>query len=372
MARELQTQSSDEAWMSVLLTTPTESTREIQSLVARQAVYDARHRDQWMESERQRMEGELADDARRRYQLMDEPDNELFLEELLQCHRKQQGSENHPVVEGESQRRLCGGQQDPCGGQQRPGGSNALVAGSNVPVAGSNVSVASTSYAPVASTSSPVSAPVASMSSAPVASAPVRPRGEHERERPRGEQGEHEPSNECRRSRSPKKTGELYCQGESLEMQRTYERQRQTMPSCIIQQDIVKFWDFHDVVMPWGPVLSLLPQLVGRVRTIIADRGICIYKIGITHDPVHRMHNVGYGYTECGELYSQMDLLVASFPDVCSYFEIALISTYAGTAGFRNIRPGGETPPAEGLCYTYVVTQPCGNGPLRHGRRMAT
>ena len=94
-------------------------------------------------------------------------------------------------------------------------------------------------------------------------------------------------------------------------------------------------------------------------------------KIGITHDPKRRMFNARYGYAVCGELYSQMNLLVASFPDVCAYFETAFISAFSGTPGFRNIRLGGETAPAEGLCYTYLASEPCGHWPLRYGRRPA-
>ena len=150
-------------------------------------------------------------------------------------------------------------------------------------------------------------------------------------------------------------------------MKRQFDKHKGAMPSCIIWRDMVKFWKFYEDVVPWRDVLNLLPQLVTHVRALMRDRGVCIFKVGITHDPNHRMFNSGYGYARRDELYSRMDLLVASFPDVCCYFEKALISTFAGSPGFRNTRPGGETPPADGLCYTYVVTELCGDGPLRHG-----
>ena len=87
-----------------------------------------------------------------------------------------------------------------------------------------------------------------------------------------------------------------------------------------------------------------------------------MFKIGITHDPSYRMFNPRYGYAKKGEIYSLMHVLVASYPWVCGYVERQLIHRFRTRAGCRNTADGGESAPPEGLCYVYVVTQPCGDG----------
>ena len=114
--------------------------------------------------------------------------------------------------------------------------------------------------------------------------------------------------------------------------------------------------------------LRLQERLIG----VLEQCGICIFKIGITRDPVYRMFNSGYGYAVCGEVYSSMTLLMVSFPAVCAYLERALIHIFQSQAGCRNMAPGGESAPKSGLCYVYVVTQPCGDGkPIRKRKGIA-
>ena len=104
------------------------------------------------------------------------------------------------------------------------------------------------------------------------------------------------------------------------------------------------------------------PNLCARIESLVQQRGICIFKIGITQDPYHRMYNAAYGYTRRGELYDRMDLLVASYPAVCACLETLCIERMKNRRGCRNDAPGGENPPESGICYLYVVSLPCGDG----------
>ena len=106
----------------------------------------------------------------------------------------------------------------------------------------------------------------------------------------------------------------------------------------------------------------LASNLCLRIDSLLELRGICIFKIGITRDPCYRMYNDEWGYTRRGELYDQMDLLVASYPGVCAYLERLCIRAMQDRQGCRNDAPGGENPPASGICYLYLVSLPCGNG----------
>ena len=123
---------------------------------------------------------------------------------------------------------------------------------------------------------------------------------------------------------------------------------------------------------------QLAVNLQQQVFGVLEHRGICIFKIGITRDPVWRMFNPGFGYAvygdpASGELFSSMNLLVASFPAVCAYLEAALIRMCQSRPGCRNILPGGESAPKAGLCYVYVVSEPCGQGkPTRKRRAKAS
>ena len=67
-----------------------------------------------------------------------------------------------------------------------------------------------------------------------------------------------------------------------------------------------------------------------RAISLTQQRGICIFKIGISRDPYHRMYNPVFGYTQRGELYDRMDLLVASYPAVCGHLERLCISRMQG------------------------------------------
>ena len=123
---------------------------------------------------------------------------------------------------------------------------------------------------------------------------------------------------------------------------------------------------------------QLAVNLQQQVFGVLEHRGICIFKIGITRDPVWRMFNPGFGYAvhgdpASGELFSSMNLLVASFPAVCAYLEESLIRMCKSRPGCRNILSGGESAPKSGLCYVYVVSEPCGDGkPTRKRRARAS
>ena len=113
--------------------------------------------------------------------------------------------------------------------------------------------------------------------------------------------------------------------------------------------------------------------LQDAINAVLEKCGICIFKIGITTDPVYRMFNSGYGYAVSGEIFSSMTLLLASFPSVCSYMERALIQRFQARPGCRNTAPGGENAPKSGLCYVYVVYENCGGGkPTRKRKAEST
>ena len=124
-------------------------------------------------------------------------------------------------------------------------------------------------------------------------------------------------------------------------------------------------------VSDFGPpgLVQIAGCLQERILGVIEQQGICIFKIGITRDPLHRMFNPRYGYAVSGEVYSLMTLLAVSFPAVCAYLETVLIERLRSKLGCRNTAPGGENAPAAGLCYVYVVTQPCGDGKAIHKRK---
>jgi hypothetical protein len=114
--------------------------------------------------------------------------------------------------------------------------------------------------------------------------------------------------------------------------------------------------------------------LCTRVAEIIEQRGgqTVAFKVGITTDPVHRMFNPDFGYYRAGLLYDRMDVLAASFPAVCVFFERHLIERFKGRPGCQNEAPGGESAPASGLCYLYVVSEPVGDGAPRRYKRPRT
>ena len=119
-------------------------------------------------------------------------------------------------------------------------------------------------------------------------------------------------------------------------------------------------WDTFDATWAWAQGLSI--SLCEKIHGLLQAREICIFKIGITRDPYYRMFNKEFGYTQCGEIYDRMDLLVASYPGVCACLEKLCIQRMCSRQGCRNDAPGGESAPASGLCYLYVVSLPCGDG----------
>ena len=91
-----------------------------------------------------------------------------------------------------------------------------------------------------------------------------------------------------------------------------------------------------------------------------------MFKTGITRSPLHKAFNDDFGYFRRGELYDRMDLLAVSFPVVAAFLEICLIDLMKDRRGCRNASGGGESPPASGICYVYVVSLEVGDGrPVR-------
>ena len=83
-----------------------------------------------------------------------------------------------------------------------------------------------------------------------------------------------------------------------------------------------------------------------------------VFKFGITRDLRHRYFNRAYGYFLLG--YNHMQALHVGEPGQAQFIERSLISIYSergyDIAGCRNIAPGGERPPPEGIeTYTYIV-----------------
>ena len=135
-----------------------------------------------------------------------------------------------------------------------------------------------------------------------------------------------------------------------------YLEAKSTISACVVLNHPDTFVATEEDLSRRGIAIS------DRALSLTQKRGICIYKIGITRDPYYHMYNPDFGYTQRGELYDRMDLLVASYPAVCGHLERVRIGRLQGRPGCRNDNPGGESAPDSGICYLYMVSLPCGDG----------
>lgn len=104
---------------------------------------------------------------------------------------------------------------------------------------------------------------------------------------------------------------------------------------------------------------SLVNSLSARISRMVAgsppDLHPAIFKIGLTRDPYWRFAVAAFRHTRD---FSDMELLVVSFPALIGFLETALISRLRETQGCQNFLPGGESlPPADRVCYLYVVSK---------------
>ena len=81
------------------------------------------------------------------------------------------------------------------------------------------------------------------------------------------------------------------------------------------------------------------------------------FKIGITTNPIHRWHNVRYGYRQSAERFDRMILLLATDSGpAAAFLEAALISRFKKFGGCRNVASGGESlKPTIEVFFTYLV-----------------
>lgn len=120
-----------------------------------------------------------------------------------------------------------------------------------------------------------------------------------------------------------------------------------------------------------GASPPLLATCLWRIAAWKAALGICIFKVGIACDPVHRWFNREFGYAH-ERRWMFMDVMHVDTPEVCCRLETDLITALKPMAGCYNTRPGGEgislhggastcggaSPP----CHCYAVYAPAGSG----------
>ena len=168
-----------------------------------------------------------------------------------------------------------------------------------------------------------------------------------------------------RKSRSPRKSTlpkQIVCNGDEAVMLqdfRDHARElRESGKGVIHDGDVTPYLSQIEFsfTSTWLDIVAI--ELQSKVQGILDARGLVVFKIGITSNAVWRMLNPTYGYAVRGERYDRMDLLVASFPNVCAYLERALIALFRCVQGCRNDAPGGESAPKEGLCFLYLVSLP--------------
>ena len=140
-----------------------------------------------------------------------------------------------------------------------------------------------------------------------------------------------------------------------------------------IQADIL--WDAVSLLggSSWDTVLWLggsgvpvLQRCLWRIAAWGAALKVCIFKVGIAYDPVHRWGNADFGYvTE--QVWMFMDVLYCGPVGDCRSLEIDLIARLRAIAGCYNEKPGGEGISEKGSgvpakCYCYCVFAPAGSG----------
>jgi hypothetical protein len=107
-------------------------------------------------------------------------------------------------------------------------------------------------------------------------------------------------------------------------------------------------------------VEGLADSLAERVRGIVsAAEGLlpCIFKIGLTRDPLWRWRDAPFAYATSRE-FAFMEVLLVGSVSLVVHLEAALITRLGSVPGCYNTAPGGESPPPPSFpCYLYVVWQ---------------
>ncbi len=111
--------------------------------------------------------------------------------------------------------------------------------------------------------------------------------------------------------------------------------------------------DFEDVVLRASAIVR---------ERLAHHRGLCIFKIGITHDPNFRFWSDKFGYARKGELYSDMVVLASGPCVLVADLEARLIAEWRSVSGCRNDAPGGENAPRQSPAYCYLVVRFAGDG----------
>ena len=110
-----------------------------------------------------------------------------------------------------------------------------------------------------------------------------------------------------------------------------------------------------------------LRRCLWRIAAWSATLGVCVFKVGIAYDPVHRWSNPEFGYDTEGQ-WMFMDVMHAGPAQEMRQLEIDLIHRLRQVPGCHNHSPGGEGISASGSstsslqCHCYTVFAPAGSG----------
>lgn len=99
------------------------------------------------------------------------------------------------------------------------------------------------------------------------------------------------------------------------------------------------------------------------IDNILERERPCIYKIGLSADPMFRFYkkptnsSPSCGYYLCHEKFAAMHVLYSALTwQEAGLMEAVLIESHRGQPGNRNIRPGGEGKQiGDGPFFTYIV-----------------
>lgn len=114
---------------------------------------------------------------------------------------------------------------------------------------------------------------------------------------------------------------------------------------------------FHLCKSPRATASSVLNHCEQSIQDLF-KKYPCVFKIGMTSNPVKRWQHPLYGYGfDRREYWQGMKVLMVSDTSFSAALaESSLIRKFKNTAGCRNYNPGGETPsPEQGPHFTYVV-----------------